>query len=103
MDSSPPAPPGPPMANRETKFDPERAKSILADLATGNTRACAAARAGVCERTLRYWIARGKKGKKPFVAFVAALKKAERDAEALAVRSIVAAGKKNWTAHAWWP
>jgi len=90
------------MANRDTKFDPERAKSILADLATGNTQACAAARAGVTDRTLRNWIARGKRGRKPFVSFVSALKKAERDAEAFAVRSIVAAGKKNWTAHAWW-
>lgn len=90
------------MANRETKFDPDRAKSILADLATGNTRACAAARAGVTDRTLRNWIARGRQGRKPFVSFVSALKKAERDAEAFAVRSIVAAGQKNWTAHAWW-
>jgi heptaprenylglyceryl phosphate synthase len=90
------------MANRETKFDPDRAKSILADLATGNTRACAAGRAGVTDRTLRNWIARGKRGKKPFVSFVSAVKKAERDAEAFAVRSIVAAGRKNWTAHAWW-
>jgi len=90
------------MANRETKFDPDRAKSILADLATGNTRACAAGRAGVTDRTLRRWIARGKTGRKPYVSFVSAIKKAERDAEAFAVRSIVAAGRKNWTAHAWW-
>ena len=86
------------MANRDTKFDPDRAKSILADLATGNTRACAAARAGVTDRTVRNWIARGKQGKKPFVSFVSALKKAERDAEAFNVRLILAAARKNWTA-----
>jgi len=47
-------------------------------------------------------MSRGRKGEEPFVSFVSAVKKAERDAEALAVKAIRTAGKKNWTAYAWW-
>lgn len=90
------------MANHETKWNEERQRSIIEDLADGQTRACAASRAGISERTFRYWISRGNKGVVPFVAFVAAVKKAERDAEAEAVKEIRLAGKKNWTAYAWW-
>jgi len=90
------------VANYETKFDEDRQRRILKDLADGQTRACAAARAGISESTLQKWMARGRKGEEPFDTFVTAVKKAERDAEAVAVGEIRKAGKKNWTAYAWW-
>lgn len=90
------------MANYETKFTDERQASILKDLADGQTRACAAERAGIGERTLARWVSKGRRGEEPYAAFVAAIKKAERDAEAEAVNDIRQAGKKNWTARAWW-
>lgn len=90
------------MANHETKFNDDRTRRILADLADGQTRACAAARAGITDRTLQNWMARGRKGEEPFTSFVSAVKKAERDAEAVAVAAIRTAGAKNWTAYAWW-
>lgn len=90
------------MANHETKFNADRQRRILKDLADGQTRACAGARAGISERTFRNWMRRGATGEEPFAAFVAGVKKAERDAEAVAVGEIRKAGKKNWTAYAWW-
>ncbi len=71
--------------------DPDQARRIVADLAAGLTRACAAERNGVAPRTLRSWVARGQKGGRgngKFMAFRAAVLKAERDAEALAIGSI---------------
>jgi hypothetical protein len=47
-------------------------------------------------------MARGKKGDVPFVAFAAALKKAERKAEGRMVGVIRKAGRTNWTAAAWY-
>src|SRR3954451_5857658 len=76
------------MTGREPKLDDDRQARILKDLAEGQTRACAAERAGISERTLLRWMARGRKGEEPFLAFMSGVKKAERDAEALAVRSI---------------
>ena len=73
---------------RDTKYNDDRGKRIVADLAAGLTQACAAERNGICDRTLQRWIARGKRGETPFESFVSAIKKAERDAEALAVGSI---------------
>ncbi len=90
------------MANHETKFNEDRERRILVDLADGQTRACAAARAGITDRTMQNWMARGRKGEEPFASFVSAVKKAERDAEAVAVGEIRKAGTKNWTAFAWW-
>lgn len=86
---------------RNPKLTDEIRKSILGDLATGNTRACAAARAGVSDRTLRRWLAAGRAGRAPYVSFLSAVKKAEQDAQAFCVRTILAASKKSWQAAAW--
>ena len=72
------------------------------DLAAGASRACAAIRAGTSERTLYRWLAQGRRGRKPFVAFMSALKKAEADSEAVAVVAIRDAADKHWQAAAWW-
>lgn len=86
------------MANHCHKLDPERSTAILRDIAAGLTRACAAERSGVSDRTLRRWVSRGSRSKptrydKEFVSFVSALKKAERDAEARNVAIILQAAK----------
>jgi transposase-like protein len=87
---------------RDTKYDAERAAIILKVISRGNTRANAAEQAGIGERTLREWVARGKKGDPTFAAFSAALKMAERKAEGRMVGVIRKAGRTNWTAAAWW-
>lgn len=85
-------------AGRESKYNAERHESIIRDLASGLTRACAAARAGISERTLTRWLACGRRGEIPFVSFVAAVKKAEHDAEAVAVAMIRRIGFGEWVA-----
>lgn len=72
---------------RGTKFDDDRARRILADLAAGLTRDCASERNGITGRTLRRWLAAGRKGGKSkqavaLMSFLSGVKKAERDAEA---------------------
>lgn len=86
---------------RPPKLADEVRKSILDDLATGNTRTCAAARAGISARTLRRWLAAGRNAHEPYVSFLTAVKKAEQDAQAFCVRTILAASKKSWQAAAW--
>lgn len=81
---------------RPSKRTPEREASITAALARGNTRRAAAAAAGVTERTFERWMAR-------FVGFVAAVEKAEADAELMHVANVAKAAEDGtWTASAWW-
>lgn len=87
---------------RETKLTPELQERIVKDLADGQTRVCASARANIGIRSFQKWLALGKQGKQPYAAFYTAVKKAERDAESAAVSAIREAGQKLWTAYAWW-
>jgi hypothetical protein len=79
---------------RDSKFDDDRRAKILADLAAGTSRKCAAERAGVSDRTLRRWLARGRgpAREEPFVSFLSALIRAERDGELSAVKQLLAIG-----------
>ena len=66
---------------RTPKLTPEVQKAIVEAVATLTPRRFAADRAGIAESTLRNWLARGRKEKKgEYVAFLAAVKKAEADA-----------------------
>ncbi len=116
---------------RLPKLTPKVQKSILRDLSAGLTRECAASRSGIGERTLARWIAWGRAGKKPYVAFVASIKASECNAEAKSIKGIrkIAGGgivverrtimrmkrdgsqeeeviekfsQPQWQAHAWW-
>lgn len=81
---------------RPLKYSPQRVEAILGALRLGNTRAAAAAYAGVDDETLRRWMPR-------FPEFRAAVVKAEADAEVRAVAEIRQAYQAgNWTAAAWW-
>lgn len=81
---------------RPTKYTDERARRIADALAAGNTRRAAALSAGITERTFERWIAR-------FVGFVAAVEKAEAEAEVAHVATIrSAATDGTWQASAWW-
>lgn len=86
----------------KSRFDERRAKIICKHLAEGQTRECAAELADISPRTFRHWMTWGSNGEKPFNTFVAAVKRAERKAEAEAVKHIRRQGKKVWTAYCWW-
>jgi transposase len=101
---------------------------ICQALADGNTRRDAAIVAGVSERTLYYWLARGKKARRPpYLQFLQRVKKAKAEAVTGSVARIRQAavggqllkstvttrrdgttvaeevyGKGEWTAAAWW-
>jgi len=81
----------------DSKYNQSRHDSIIRDLSVGLTRECASKRAGIGERTLARWIKWGKQGVEPYTALVTALKKAEADAEALAIETIRKVGMGEWT------
>lgn len=87
------------------KLTPERAKAIVDAVAAGVPRAFAAMRAGVTERCLYKWLAKGRQGGKRnavYVQLVQAVQKAEADAVARNVALVQSAAKKSWQAAAWW-
>lgn len=90
---------------RPSSFAPEIKKRILRALKDGNTRKTAAEVAGICCKTLQRWCQRGR-SKSPddtdYAAFVRSIKKAEAEAHEAAVKAIRQAGRKTWTALAWW-
>lgn len=66
---------------RPTKLTPEIQERICQAIRTGNTRKDAAAYAGVSERAMAYWQARGRRRKKGrYFQFLQALQKADADA-----------------------
>jgi hypothetical protein len=84
------------MAGRPTKYNEDRAKAITTALTAGNTRKASAAYAGVTDTTLQNWL-------KGNLAFLAAVQKAEAEAEVRHVANIAkASADGNWTASAWW-
>lgn len=90
---------------RPSEFIPETRKRIIEAIANGCTREAAAGCAGISRACLGKWIKRGRDanaGDEAFVAFVAAIKEAEWKAVEEAVKAIRKAGKKTWTAFAWW-
>lgn len=54
---------------RPTKFDPAKAERILALILAGTPRTRAATEAGLAVRTVQLWLARGRRGEKPFSAW----------------------------------
>lgn len=79
---------------RPTRRTPEREARLLQALKAGNTRAAAAAYAGISDRTLRYWAEQS-------AVFADALSRAEDEAEVALVANIRIAGQTDWRAHAW--
>jgi hypothetical protein len=73
-------------AGRPTKLTPARAKVIVDAIRGGNTRACAAACAGIHQASLEEWIKRGRDGDAEFAAFAEQI----RDADGFIEKKVVA-------------
>ena len=87
------------------KLTPETQKVIVDSIAAGVPRATAAQRAGISDRCLYKWHAKGRKGGKgneELVQLFQAIKKAEADAVARNVALVQKAAAKSWQAAAWW-
>lgn len=86
----------------ERKFTPEARKAVLKAVSDGLPYKHCASLAGISYRTLKHWLTRGRRDEDgPYVAFLALVKKAQSKAVQQAVKGIRTAGKKNWTAYAW--
>ncbi len=72
---------------------------IVEAISAGCPYPIAAAHAGVDHDTLRIWRRKGERSQQPYADFVKALAQAELDWEVNAVKSIHAAGDKDWRAH----
>lgn len=86
---------------RPSKFTPEVAAAILRAVGAGLAYPQAAALAGVCERTLYYWLEAGASGQDPLATFLQDLKSAEAKAE-LEALTAVKAGGPGWQSRAWY-
>jgi hypothetical protein len=87
---------------RPSKLTSEVEARIVEAVELGATWERAADAAGIGASTLREWRQRGEADEAPFAAFVAALKRAEGDGVARALRTIrQAAESGTWQAAAW--
>jgi transposase-like protein len=99
-------PPGS-QGGRPTKFTPETRERILDAIGRGATRDSAAGAAGITATLLYRWLQRGRRDRRKheqteFVEFIEALEKKEAEFLNKTIGRIIIAGKKNWTALAWW-
>ena len=87
---------------RPSLLTPAVRDAVVAGFTDGLPTAFAAAAGGVCPRTLRYWLASGRRGDSAeAVQFLAAVKKARAEGVAARLRRITAAAGKHWQADAW--
>ena len=90
------------MAGRKSKLTPEIQKTVCDNLRGGCYVLTACARAGISEATYYSWLQKGEEGKRPYLEFLESVKKAEADAEALAVGTVLRVAfdpeRPNWQA-----
>lgn len=75
---------------RPLELDDLKAKKIVDAIAAGNSRACAAASAGIHTRTLHEWLSRGIDGEARFIQFAQRVREADSKAERKVVDALVA-------------
>jgi hypothetical protein len=81
-------------SGRTPKLTPEVQKLIVDAVSACAPRRFAAQRAGIAQSTLRSWLARGRREKKgEYLAFLAAIKKAEAEAVLTRIARIAKAGQ----------
>lgn len=100
-----------PPLGRPKKLNENIQQVIIETLLQGNTRGCAAARAGISYSTFNNWMQRGEAIEdqpnptdedKEYFAFFDLVNRAEAEAHAQSVKNVVGQGKKNFQAAAWW-
>ncbi len=86
---------------RQSKLTPERQERIVALIAAGNYGVTACRAAGIAYQTYLNWLERGRQETEgPYVNFLAAITRAEADAEQRLVEQIAAAVPTDWRAGA---
>ena len=88
---------------RPTDCTPERTAKVCEALALGVSWAAAAAHAGLSERCVMDWCARGRDGEEPFAQFLQAATRARDGAEVrMAAIVLKSAQEGNAAAAQWW-
>ena len=89
---------------RRLKLTPELIEQAAKLIAGGNYASTVFQMLGVGESTWYRWLEKGRdsKGRSIYREFWESIQKAEAAAELRAVSGIVAAGRRNWTAFAWY-
>jgi hypothetical protein len=89
---------------RRLKLTPELIEQAAKLIAGGNYASTVFQMLGVGESTWYRWLEKGRdsKGRSIYREFWEAIQKAEAAAEARAVSGIMASGRRNWTAYAWY-
>ena len=89
---------------RRTKLTPELIEQAAKLISQGNYAQTVFQMLGIPESTWYGWLQRGRESERRniYSEFSEAVKKAEAAAELRAVSGIVAAGRRNWTAFAWY-
>lgn len=91
-------------ALRSNGLDDLVQQKICAAIREGQTRKVAAELAGVSWSSLKNWVARGREpgADAKYVAFLAAVQKADAEAEAVMVETVRTHAVTTWQAAAWW-
>ena len=89
---------------RRLKLTPELIEQAAKLIAGGNYASTVLQMLGVGESTWYRWLEKGRdsKGRSIYREFWESIQKAEAAAEARAVSGVMAAGRRNWTAYAWY-
>ncbi len=85
--------------NPKSRFADDVQRHIIEMVRKGNHPETAAASAGISRTTLNEWLRKGVAGDEVYAAFAAAVREAESESEAAAVRTLRSAG--TWKAQAW--
>jgi len=87
---------------RKSLLTPERSKMICDAISLGSTYKIAAGYAGITERTLYLWLAKGEKGEERYIQFFHDVKKAESKGAIQHLGKITQAAQDGtWQASAW--
>jgi hypothetical protein len=86
---------------RPPKLTAEVQEAIVRAVRAGATYRTAAQAAGIAESTFRLWRSQARQGKKQYLAFLAAIKKAQAEFLCECAARVLAAGLETWQANAW--
>jgi hypothetical protein len=90
------------MAGRKTKLTPELQEEVVKRIRAGNYIQVACEAVGISHTTYFNWIKKGEEGKRPYVEFLEAVKKAESEAQVNYVATVASHARDQWQAAAWW-
>jgi hypothetical protein len=87
---------------RPPKLTAERSRIVVKAIRDGNTRACAAALAGIDPDTLQEWLRKGREGDPAYARFAEEVRSADGRIESRMVGTVRKCGTNDWRAAMAW-